>query len=139
MVIIPHLSFNGQCQEAFDFYAKVLDGKIIFSVTWGEMPGGAPDQFPPETHKLIMHTTIEVDDNYIMGADLPPGRYIEPKGISVSIGVKSKDKAERVFNALAEGGQITMPFNQTFWSPGCGRCVDRFGIPWLVNTQADSQ
>jgi len=139
MDIIPHLNFNGQCKEAFEFYAKVLDGEIKFSMTWGEMPGGAADQFPPETHKLIMHTTIEVDGNFIMGADSPPGRYTEPKGISVSITVKSKDKAERVFNALAEGGKVTMPFEQTFWSPGFGMCVDRFGIPWMINTQGEHQ
>ena len=139
MNINPHLNFNGQCKEAFEFYEKVLGGKIVFTMTWGEMPGGAADQFPPETHKLIMHTTIEVDGNLIMGADSPPGRYTEPKGISVSIGVKSKDKAERVFNALAEGGKVTMPFEQTFWSPGFGMCVDRFGIPWMVNTEADHQ
>jgi len=139
MDIIPHLNFNGQCKEAFEFYARVLDGEIKFSMTWGEMPGGAADQLPPETHKLIMHTTIEVDGNFIMGADSPPGRYTEPKGISVSITVKSKDKAERVFNALAEGGKVTMPFEQTFWSPGFGMCVDRFGIPWMINTQGEHQ
>jgi PhnB protein len=139
MDIIPHLNFNGQCKEAFDFYAKVLDGEIKFRMTWGEMPGGAADQFPPETHNLIMHTTIEVDGNHIMGADSPPGRYTEPKGISVSIGLKSKDKAERIFKALAEGGKVTMPFEQTFWSPGFGMCVDRFGIPWMINTQGEHQ
>jgi PhnB protein len=139
MDIIPHLNFNGQCKEAFEFYARVLDGEIKFSMTWGEMPGDAADQLPPETHKLIMHTTIEVDGNFIMGADSPPGRYTEPKGISVSITVKSKDKAERVFNALAEGGKVTMPFEQTFWSPGFGMCVDRFGIPWMINTQGEHQ
>jgi PhnB protein len=138
MKIIPHLNFNGQCKEAFDFYARVLDGEIKFSMTWGEMPGGAPDQFPPETQKLIMHTTLEVEEDYIMGADVPPDRYTEPKGINVSIGVKSKDKAERVFNALAEGGRVNMPFEQTFWSTGFGMCVDRFGIPWMVNTEESS-
>jgi PhnB protein len=134
MNIIPHLNFNGQCKEAFEFYAKLLDGEIKFSMTWGEIPGGA-DQFPPETHKLIMHTTLEVDGDLIMGADSPPERYTEPKGITVSIGVKDKAKGERVFNALCEGGKVTMPFEQTFWSPGFGMCVDRFGIPWMVNTE----
>ena len=133
MNIIPHLNFNGQCKEAFEFYAKLLDGEIKFSMTWGEMPGA--DQFPAETHKLIMHTTLEVDGDFIMGADSPPDRYTQPKGITVSIGVKDKAKGERVFNALREGGKVTMPFAQTFWSPGFGMCVDRFGIPWMVNTE----
>ena len=72
MNINPHLNFNGQCKEAFEFYEKVLGGKIVFSMTWGEMPGGAADQFPPETHSRIMHTTLKVDDQTIMGADTPP-------------------------------------------------------------------
>ena len=135
MNIIPHLNFNGQCKEAFDFYAELLDGEIKFSMTWGEMPGGLADQFPPETHKLIMHTTLEVDGDSIMGADSPPDRYTQPKGITVSIGVKDKGKAERVFKALSEGGNVTMPFAETFWSKGFGMCVDRFGIPWMVNTE----
>jgi len=135
MNIIPHLNFNGQCKEAFDFYAKLLDGEVKFSMTWGEMPGGAADQFPPETHKLIMHTTLEVDGDFIMGADSPPDRYTPPKGITVSIGVKDKAKGEKIFNALADGGSVTMPYAETFWSPGFGMCVDRFGIPWMVNTE----
>jgi PhnB protein len=134
MNITPHLNFNGQCKEAFDFYAELLDGEIKFSMTWGETPGA--DQFPAETHKLIMHTTLEVDGHLIMGADSPPGRYTEPKGLTISIGVKDKAKGERIFNALSEGGTVTMPFEQTFWSPGFGMCVDRFGIPWMVNTEA---
>ena len=135
MNINPHLNFNGQCKEAFEFYEKVLGGNIVFSMTWGEMPSGAADQFPPETHKLIMHTTLKVDGQTIMGADVRPDRYTQPKGITVSVGVKDKDKAERIFNALSEGGKVTMPFAQTFWSPGFGMCVDRYGIPWMVNTE----
>ena len=137
MNIIPHLNFNGQCKEAFEFYAELLDGEIKFSMTWGEMPGGAADQFPPETHKLIMHMTLEVDGHTIMGADAPPGRYTQPKGITVSISVKDKSEAERIFKALSEGGNVTMPFAQTFWSAGFGMCVDRYGIPWMVNTEQE--
>lgn len=137
MQINPHLNFNGRCREAFEFYEKVLGGKITFSMTWGEMPGGVADQFPPETHKLIMHTTLTVDNQTIMGADAPPDRYAQPKGITVSIGVKDKGEAERIFNALSEGGKVTMPYQQTFWSPGFGMCVDRFGIPWMVNTEQE--
>lgn len=138
MNIIPHLNFNGQCKEAFDFYAKLLDGEIKFSMTWGEMPGDMGSQCPPETKNLIMHTTLEVDGDFIMGADSPPDRYTPPKGITVSIGVKSKDKGEKIFKALSEGGNVMMPYEKTFWSPGFGMCVDRFGIPWMVNTEDHS-
>ena len=134
MHVNPYLNFNGQCEAAFKFYEKVLGGKITFSMTWGEMPGA--DQFPAETDKLIMHATISVGDQSLMGADSPPGRYEKPKGMNVSIHVKDTAAGERIFNALAESGNVTMPFEKTFWSPGFGMCVDRFGIPWMVNCEA---
>jgi PhnB protein len=135
MQLNPYLNFNGQAEAAFKFYEQVLGGKITFSMTWGEMPG-ATDQFPAETHKLIMHATLSVGDQMLMGADAPAGRYEQPKGINVSIHVKDNAEGERIFNALAENGNVTMPFQKTFWSPGFGMCVDQFGIPWMVNTEA---
>ena len=133
MKVNPHLSFNGQCETAFKFYEKVLGGKITFSMTWAEMPGA--DQFPPDSHKLIMHTSLSVGDETIMGADAPPGRYEAPKGISVGLHLKNLADGERIFKALAEKGNVTMPFEKTFWSPGFGMCVDQFGIPWMVNCE----
>lgn len=133
MKVNPHLSFNGQCEAAFKFYEKVLGGKITFSMTWAEMPGA--EQFPPESQKLIMHTAMSIGDDTIMGADSPPDRYQEPKGVDVSLHIKNVTESERIFTALAENGRVTMPFQQTFWSPGFGMCVDQFGIPWMVNTE----
>lgn len=134
MQLNPYITFNGQCEAAFKFYEQVLGGKITFQMTWGEMPGG-PDQFPPEVQKLIMHTTLTVGDRTLMGADAPPDRYKKPSGMNVSIHLEDKAECERIFNALAENGNVTMPFQQTFWSPGFGMCVDRFGIPWMVNCE----
>lgn len=133
MKINPYLNFNGDCAAALKFYEKVLGGKVIFSMTWAEMPGA--DQFPPETRKLIMHSTLNVGDNVVMCADSPPGQYKAPTGLNVSIHVTGVPEGERIFNALAEGGKVTMPFQQTFWAPGFGMCVDRFGIPWMVNCE----
>ena len=133
MKVNPYLTFNGQCEAAFKFYEQVLGGKITFSMTWAEMPGA--DQYPPESHKLIMHTTLSVGDETLMGADAPPDRYQEPKGINVSLHLKNIADGERIFNALSENGNVTMPFQQTFWSPGFGMCVDKFGIPWMVNCE----
>ena len=138
MQINPYLNFNGNCQEAFKFYEQVLNGKILFQMTWGEMPGAA-EQMPAETHDRIMHINLKVGDQTLMGADAPPDRYQSPTGMNVSIHVKDKTEAERIFIALAAGGKTTMPFSQTFWSPGFGMCVDRFGIPWMVNTEAPAQ
>jgi PhnB protein len=133
MQLNPYLNFNGQCEEAFKFYEQVLGGKVTFSMTWGEMPGA--DQFPAEAHKLIMHSTLTIDDHVLMGADSPPGQYKAPTGLNVSIHVKEVAEGQRLFNALAENGNVTMPFQETFWSPGFGMCVDRFGIPWMVNCE----
>ncbi len=133
MQLNPYVNFNGQCEAAFKFYEKVLGGKITFSMTWGEMPGA--DQFPAESHKLIMHSTLSLGDKLLMGADAPPGRYQEPKGMNLSLHFKDKAEAERIFKALAEGGSVTMPFEKTFWSPGFGMCVDKFGVPWMINTE----
>jgi PhnB protein len=132
MHISPYLTFNGQCEEAFKFYEQVLGGKITFRMTWGEMPGA--DQFPAETHQRIMHIALNIGDQVLQGADAPPDRYQAPAGLNVALHLKDKSEAERIFNSLAENGTTTMPFQQTFWSPGFGMCSDRFGIPWMVNT-----
>ena len=134
MHLNPYLSFNGQAEAAFKFYEQILGGKITFSMTWGEMPGA--DQLPGETHKLIMHTSLSVGgDQVLMGADSPPGRYEKPKGMNVSVHLKDLAECERIFNALSENGNVTMPFGKTFWTTGFGMCVDRFGIPWMVNCE----
>jgi PhnB protein len=129
----PYLNFNGECAAALKFYEQALGGKVVFSMTWGEMPGA--EQFPAETHKLIMHATLNIGDDTIMCADSPPGEYKKPTGMNVSIHVKDVPEGERIFQTLSEGGNVTMPFQKTFWSPGFGMCVDRFGIPWMVNCE----
>jgi len=112
-----------------------VGGKVSFSMTWGEMPGA--DQFPADTHQLIMHATFNVGEESFMCADSPPGRYQKPTGMNVSIHLNDTSEGERIFKALAEGGNVTMDFQKTFWSPGFGMCVDRFGIPWMVNCDPD--
>ena len=134
MKLNPYVNFNGQCEQAFKFYEQVLGGKITFMMTWGEMPGA--DQFPAETHKLMMHATLSVGDDVFMGADSPPCRYQPAKGMNVSIHPKDIVEGERIFNALSANGTVQMPFEKTFWSPGFGMCVDQFGIPWMVNCEA---
>jgi PhnB protein len=133
MQITPYMSFDGQCEAAFKFYERLLNGKVTFQMTWGEMPGA--DKFPAETHKLIMHSTLSVGDEVLMGADAPPGSYQKPQGMNVSLHLKDTAEGERIFKALAEGGTMIMPFEKTFWSPGFGMCVDQFGIPWMINCE----
>ena len=133
MKITPYLNFDGDCEAAFAFYAKALGGTITFKQTYGESPMAAHGG-PAWQHK-IMHTSLAVGDQVIMGADAPPDRYKAPQGLQVSIGLTDATEGERMFTALAEGGTVQMPYQKTFWSSGFGMLVDRFGTPWMVNTE----
>ena len=131
MQLNPYLLFNGQCEAAFKFYAQLLGGKIDGMLTHASTP--AEQQVPAEWRDKILHARLIVDDNVLMASDAPPGHYEQPKGFSVSIQISDRAEGERIFNALAENGTVGMPFQQTFWASGFGMCVDRFGIPWMVN------
>jgi len=133
MRLNPYLNFNGDCEAAFNFYEQVLNGKILFKMTWGESP--MAEQLPPEGRNSIMHTTLSVGDTILMGADTMPGTYQKPAGIYVSLSLSDAAEGERVFKALKENGTVQMEFQQTFWAKGFGVCVDRFGIPWMVNCE----
>ncbi len=131
MQVNPYLIFNGQCEAAFNFYEQVLAGKIIFKMTFGDSP--AADEVPPEARNLIIHATLAIGDQMLMASDAPPGRYEEPKGNYVSLSLTDTAEGKRIFQSLAEEGTVQMPFEKTFWAEGFGMCVDRFGIPWMVN------
>ena len=131
MKVNAHLVFDGRCKEAFSFYEKVLGGKIQFMMTYGESP--MADQMPAGTSDYVMHASIAVGDTVLLGADAPPGRYGTPQAFDVCISPDSVADGERIFNALAEGGSIEMPFEKTFWADRFGMVTDRFGIPWMIN------
>ncbi|HEY4250917.1 MAG TPA: VOC family protein [Roseomonas sp.] len=135
MKIVTSLSFNGQCRAAFEFYAKVLGGRIAAAHTYGEAPPGMPSD--PRYKDWLMHCWLEVGDQALMGADMDAAwaRNIDkPKnGFDVTLHTQDKAEGQRWFEALSEGGTVAMPFNETFWSPGFGSLIDQFGIPWMVN------
>lgn len=131
MKLNPHLNFNGQCAAAFKFYERRLGAKPVFSLTYKESP--MADQFPAEIGDQIMHATIEIGGVIVMGADSPPGYYVQPNGFCVSLSVDDPAEAERFFNALAENGTVNMPLQQTFWALRFGMVIDQFSIPWMVN------
>ena len=133
MELNPYLTFNGQCEAAFKFYAQLLGGKIEGMLTHAGTP--AEEYVPAEWRNKILHARMTVGDNVLMASDAPPDRYEQPKGFSVSIQLNDRSEAERIFNALAENGTLRMPFEKTFWAAGFGMCVDRFGIPWMVNCE----
>jgi len=133
MQLNPYLMFNGQCEEAFKFYEKVLGGKIVAMMTNAGSP--MADQTPPEWRNKIMHARLTVGDQVLMASDAPPDRYQAMKGCSVTLGIDDPGDAERIFHALSENGTVQMPIQKTFWAARFGMLVDRFGIPWMINCE----
>lgn len=133
MQLTTYLNFDGQCEAAFKFYEQCLGGKIEEMHTHGETP--AAEHVSSEWQDKIMHARLVVGDGVLMGSDAPPEHYEEAKGFSVSLQIDDVDDAERIFHALAEGGTVRMPIQETFWAARFGMLVDRFGIPWMVNCE----
>ncbi len=127
----PHLTFNGQCEEAFKFYEKCLGGKIVMMMTYGESP--IAEQTPPHCRKKIIHATFALGDHVLTGGDAPPERYQKPQGLSVLLHVGASAEADRIFKTLAEKGTVQMPVQETFWALRFGMLVDQFGVPWMIN------
>ena len=135
MQVTPYLHYNGNCEAAFKFYEQALDATIDIMMTYEAAPAGMP--IPPDYKHKIMHGQLEVDGAVLMASDAPPDRYRPAQGFSVSLTIENPAEAERRFEALAAGGSVTMPFGKTFFARGFGICVDRFGIPWMVNCPID--
>lgn len=132
MQIDPYLIFDGRCAEAFRFYEQLLGGRIETMQTHGDSP--IAGEVPPERHDLILHASMLLGDRRLMASDSPPEHYEKPQGTYVSINVDRAADARRIYDALAEGGTVKMPFEKTFWAAGgFGMVVDRFGTPWMVN------
>lgn len=132
MAFHPYLAFAGNCREAFTRYQEVFGGELVL-LPLGEMP--ADDGPPPEGMGAdqIGHAALMVGDELLMGADAPAGALDGGvRGICVNRSMASQDEAARVFDALAEGGEVQMPLTPTFFSPAFGMCTDRFGIPWML-------
>ena len=133
MQINPYLSFRGDCEAAFAFYARTLGGEVGAIFHYGGSPQAG--DVPADWSDKVMHGSVIVAGQVLMGGDIPPDRYEQPKGFSLSINLKSTLEAERIFNELAKDGSVVVPLEQTFWAALFGMVVDRFGIPWLVNCE----
>jgi PhnB protein len=131
MKINPHLSFNGDCEAAFQFYEKALGGKIQFLMTWADSPMAA--NVPADWQKKIMHASFVVGDQSFAGADAPPGRYEKPQGMYVALAIDTPEEADRVFKALSQNGKVQMEIQETFWAKRFGMAIDQYGTPWMIN------
>jgi PhnB protein len=137
MAFHPYLFFGGNCREAFTRYQEIFGGELVL-LPMKDMPSDEP--VPAAQADLIMHAALMVDDNLLMASDDPTTDSFGPvQGMQVNYAVADVDEAKRVFEALADGGQVTLPIAATFWSPMFGMCVDRFGTPWMVSAEASAE
>jgi PhnB protein len=135
MQLNSHLHFSGQCEEAFRFYEKALGGKIEGLFRYEGAPGAEGQEISQEWKNKVMHASMKIGDQVLMGMDAPPERFQKPQGFHVNIGVNSVAEGKRIYEALSEKANVIMPFGPTFWSPGFAMFTDRFGTPWMVNTE----
>ena len=129
----PYLMFDGSCAEAFAFYHQVLGGNLEAMLRYGEMPDCG--DMPADIADRVAHARLAVDGEVLMGSDCQPGKATRQEGVSIHLGIDDPDEAGRVFDALADGGNVEMPLEETFWAQRFGVCTDRFGTSWMVNCE----
>lgn len=130
MKLTPYLSFNGECEAAFGFYEKLFKGKILAMMTHEGSPAEA--QTPPEWQKKILHACMTIGDQTLMASDIPSSQSKPMNGFNVAVQVDSPSEANRIFDALTEGGNVTVPITETFFAHRFGIVSDRFGTPWMI-------
>ena len=133
----PYLSFSGDCEAAFRFYAECLDGKLGEIFRYAGTP--LAQQVPADWQDKVMHGSLAIGEHVLMGGDVAPDHYEKPKGFSLSLQMKSTAQAERIFDLLAKDGSVLMPLGKTFWAARFGMVVDRFGIPWMINCEGSDE
>jgi len=137
MQMNPYLSFKGDCEAAFKFYEQCLGGQPGAIFRYAGTP--LADQVPADWSNKVMHGSLTLGDQVLMGADVAPDKYEAPKGFSLSLQIKSTADAERIFYELARNGRIILPLEKTFWAARFGMLVDRFGIQWMINCEGADQ
>lgn len=125
-----HLIFDGDCAAALAFYHALLGGELTTMMKFGDSPLAATVE--PRHRDRILHATLKLGDQELLGADVMPQDYRPPQGFSILISEPTLAEAKRVFDALADGGRVQMPLQKVFWAEGFGVVVDRFGVSWEV-------
>ena len=134
MQIQPYLSFDGRCEEAIEFYRRTLGAKVEMLMRFKDAP--EPGMSPPEAGDKVMHSALRIGDSMVLASD---GRCLgKPnfQGFALSLTAANESEAGRLFNALADGGEVQMPLAKTFFSPSFGMVADRFGVSWMVYVAA---
>ena len=130
MKLEPYLFFDGRCEEAIEFYRKALGAEVTMLMRYKESP--EPAQAPPGSDNKIMHAAFRIGETTVMASD----GYCKGKpsfqGVSLSITAPDVARADKMFAALADGGQVHQPLTKTFFSPRFGMVADRFGLGWMI-------
>ena len=133
MQVQPYLFFDGRCEEAIGFYREAIGAKVEMLMRMKDSPEPPqPGMCPPGSENKVMHAALRVGETMVMASD---GRCLgKPsfQGFSLSLNAKDEPDAKRLFNALADGGQVQMPLGKTFFAPCFGMVADRFGVSWMV-------
>ena len=144
--INPYLDFNGNAEEAFNFYKSVFGGEFAMVMRWKDMPkseGSEEMKLAEGDGEKIMHIALPIgNDNVLMASDALESmghQRIVGTNFSISVSTESKEEMEVLFAGISEGGTITMPLADTFWGAYFGMLTDKFGIQWLFNYDYEPQ
>lgn len=132
-----YLTFNGNCEAAFNFYQSVFGGSFPYIGRFGDMPAQGGKPIPESDKHKIMHVSLPISkETILMGSDTGgewASHYKEGNNFSISINAESKQEADKLFKGLSAGGKVTMAMDKTFWGAYFGMFTDKFGINWMVN------
>ncbi|KPC54289.1 VOC family protein [Amantichitinum ursilacus] len=133
MHVQPYLMFEGRCEEAIAFYTQAIGAQLQYQMRYSDSPEPMPEgQLKPGMENKIMHSAIQIGDSVVLASDGNCSNSTTFGGVLLTLNVQDAAEAERKFNALAQGGQVTMPLAQTFFSPAFGMVTDQFGLGWMV-------
>lgn len=130
MKVDTYLNFGGNCAEAFRFYEQHLGAKIVSMMKFSDMP--EPAQAPPGMQDGVLHARITIGDTILMASDVPPDRFKPMRSAYLSLAVASDAEAERIFALLADGGDVFMPVQETFFASRFAQLRDKFGTLWMI-------
>jgi PhnB protein len=133
MFVQPYLFFDGRCDEAIAFYKKTLGAEVGMMMRWKDSPDKS--MATPGNADKVMHSAIKIGDTMVLASDGRNTGHPDFKGFSLTITAKDEAEADKLFAALGEGGQVTMPMSKTFFSPRFGMLADKFGVGWMVIVQ----
>jgi PhnB protein len=126
----PYLFFDGRCEEAVDFYKKAIGAQVEVLMRWKDSPDKS--MCSPQNENKVMHGSVKVGDTAVLVSDGRCEGKPTFQGFALTISAKTEAEADKLFGALAEGGQVQMPLAKTFFSPKFGMCADKFGVGWMV-------